>query len=223
MAHLTTFSFEFFYEFFREDASLLLLYHGAKNQKWPKTQLKRVLTSLKTGLIYLIICLKRSRKTDILMTLDKCDEPLQMAQTFEKPEAVGELYVPWHESELNHCPSKFHFWIQKFLFKKKKKKIEKTQTWCMMMVLNVNRTFYIDKIHDFPLVYLFSEWQMSGLSAPNSTDRFCKFWRSLSVMDLRTLTSNPGPHHHRIYDRREEVVDPVAMRAWVRGYAYTRA
>ena len=30
MAHLTNFSFEFFYEIFTEDASLLFLYHGAK-------------------------------------------------------------------------------------------------------------------------------------------------------------------------------------------------
>ena len=30
VAHLTDFSFEFFYEIFTEDASLLLLYHGAK-------------------------------------------------------------------------------------------------------------------------------------------------------------------------------------------------
>ena len=33
MAHLTNFSFEFFYEIFTEDASLLLLYHGAKKVK----------------------------------------------------------------------------------------------------------------------------------------------------------------------------------------------
>ena len=33
VAHLTNFSFEFFHEFFTEDASLLLLYHGAKSQK----------------------------------------------------------------------------------------------------------------------------------------------------------------------------------------------
>ena len=31
---------EFFYEIFTEDASLHLLYHGAKSQKWPKTQIK---------------------------------------------------------------------------------------------------------------------------------------------------------------------------------------
>ena len=40
MAHLTNFSFEFFYEIFTEDASLRLLYHGAKSQKWPKAQIK---------------------------------------------------------------------------------------------------------------------------------------------------------------------------------------
>ena len=70
--------------------------------------------------LILIICLKRSRKTNILMTLDKCDEPLQHWSNFKplkKPEAVGELCVrmPRCESELNHCPSKFYFWIQKLL------------------------------------------------------------------------------------------------------------
>ena len=42
MAHLTNFSFEFVYEIFTENASLCLLslYHGAKSQKWPKTQIK---------------------------------------------------------------------------------------------------------------------------------------------------------------------------------------
>ena len=29
-----------FYEMFSEDASLRLLYHGAKSQKWPKTHIK---------------------------------------------------------------------------------------------------------------------------------------------------------------------------------------
>ena len=36
MAHLTNFSFEFFYEIFTEDASLLFLYHGAKKSKMTK-------------------------------------------------------------------------------------------------------------------------------------------------------------------------------------------
>ena len=36
MAHLTNFSFEFFYEIFTEDVSLLLLYHGAKKSKMTK-------------------------------------------------------------------------------------------------------------------------------------------------------------------------------------------
>ena len=36
VAHLTNFSFEFFYEMFTEDASLLLLYHGAKKSKMTK-------------------------------------------------------------------------------------------------------------------------------------------------------------------------------------------
>ena len=35
-----TFPLIFFYEIFTEDASLLLLYHGSKSQKWPKTQIK---------------------------------------------------------------------------------------------------------------------------------------------------------------------------------------
>ena len=33
VAHLNNFSFEFFYKLFTEDASLPLLYHGAKSQK----------------------------------------------------------------------------------------------------------------------------------------------------------------------------------------------
>ena len=36
MAHLTDFSFEFFYEILTEDASLLFLYHGAKKSKMTK-------------------------------------------------------------------------------------------------------------------------------------------------------------------------------------------
>ena len=36
MAHLTNFSFEFSYEIFTEDASLLFLYHGAKKSKMTK-------------------------------------------------------------------------------------------------------------------------------------------------------------------------------------------
>ena len=36
MAHLTNFSFEFVYEIFTEDASLRLLYHGAKKSKMTK-------------------------------------------------------------------------------------------------------------------------------------------------------------------------------------------
>ena len=36
MAHLTIFSFEFFYKIFTEDASLPLLYHGAKKSKMTK-------------------------------------------------------------------------------------------------------------------------------------------------------------------------------------------
>ena len=40
MAHLTNFSFEFVYKIFTEDASLPLLYHGAKKSKMTKTQIK---------------------------------------------------------------------------------------------------------------------------------------------------------------------------------------
>ena len=36
LAHLTNFSFEFFYEIFTEDASLPLLYQGAKKSKMTK-------------------------------------------------------------------------------------------------------------------------------------------------------------------------------------------
>ena len=36
MAHLTNFSFEFFYDIFTEDASPLFLYHGAKKSKMTK-------------------------------------------------------------------------------------------------------------------------------------------------------------------------------------------
>ena len=36
MAHLTNFSFEFFYKIFTEDASRPLLYHGAKTSKMTK-------------------------------------------------------------------------------------------------------------------------------------------------------------------------------------------
>ena len=36
MAHLTNFSFEFFYDIFTEDASLLFLYHDAKKSKMTK-------------------------------------------------------------------------------------------------------------------------------------------------------------------------------------------
>ena len=40
VSHLTNFSFEFVYEIFTEDASPLLLYHGAKKSKMTKTQIK---------------------------------------------------------------------------------------------------------------------------------------------------------------------------------------
>ena len=40
VAHLTNFSFEFFYEIFTEDACQHLIYHCAKSQKWPKAQIK---------------------------------------------------------------------------------------------------------------------------------------------------------------------------------------
>ena len=40
MAHLTNFSFEFFYKIFTEDASLPLLYHGAKKSKMTKNSIK---------------------------------------------------------------------------------------------------------------------------------------------------------------------------------------
>ena len=36
VSHLTNFSFEFVYEIFTEDASLIVLYHGAKKSKMTK-------------------------------------------------------------------------------------------------------------------------------------------------------------------------------------------
>ena len=41
VAHLTNFSFEFFYKIFTEDASLRLLYHGAKRSKMTKNSNQR--------------------------------------------------------------------------------------------------------------------------------------------------------------------------------------
>ena len=41
VAHLTNFSFEFFYEIFTEDASLPFLYHGAKKSKMTKNSNQR--------------------------------------------------------------------------------------------------------------------------------------------------------------------------------------
>ena len=41
MAYLTNFSFEFFYEIFTADASLRLLYHGAKKSKMTKNSKSR--------------------------------------------------------------------------------------------------------------------------------------------------------------------------------------
>ena len=43
VAHLTNFSFEFFYEIFTEDASLLFLYHGEKKSKMTKNSNQGVL------------------------------------------------------------------------------------------------------------------------------------------------------------------------------------
>ena len=40
MAYLTNFSFEFVYDIFTEDASLLFLYHGAKKSKMTKNSIK---------------------------------------------------------------------------------------------------------------------------------------------------------------------------------------
>ena len=42
-ARLANFSFEFFYEIFTQDASLLFLYHGAKKSKMTKNSNKGVL------------------------------------------------------------------------------------------------------------------------------------------------------------------------------------
>ena len=55
VAHLTNFSFEFFYEIFTEDASLRLLYHGAKkvkNDQKPKSRGESCLKSLNFGVCF---------------------------------------------------------------------------------------------------------------------------------------------------------------------------
>ena len=56
VAHLNNFSFEFVYEIFTEDASLLLLYHGAKSQKWLKTKIKGGGPALRLC-VYALVCL----------------------------------------------------------------------------------------------------------------------------------------------------------------------
>ena len=189
--------------------------------------------------------------------------------------AVGQLYVPWCEYELHHCPSKFYFWIQQLLFFYEDRENPKMRLMMMVLSLNVLHALFLgrksypkiwrpqrtqvwpvvvighhlgprsfkanhssfdqvcgfcagmytgllafrwiqkwlqgiqgpcgsfrkfsikinftlkppiprspcldsdpmhaqglrrDKIRDFALVYLFFEWQMSGVSAPNSTD-----------------------------------------------------
>ena len=65
--------------------------------------------------------------TNILMTLDKLMRWTNAngLNIWKKPEAVGELYVPWCEPEQNHCPWKFQFGVKSSIFFTK---IEKTQT-----------------------------------------------------------------------------------------------
>ena len=43
VAHLTNFSYEFFYKIFTEDASLPFVYHGVKNSKMTKSSNQGVL------------------------------------------------------------------------------------------------------------------------------------------------------------------------------------
>ena len=52
-----------------------------------------------------------------------------------------------------------------------------------------------------------AQWKWSWTTAAESS--------SADSLEMHALASNPGPHHHRICDRR--VADPVVMRAWVRG------
>ena len=70
MAHLTNFSFEFFYDIFTEDASLLFLYHGAKKSKMTKNSNQGGPIGLEIGLLTKITfwsLLKVPFKTDLLV------------------------------------------------------------------------------------------------------------------------------------------------------------
>ena len=74
MTHLTNFFFEFFYETFTEDASLLFLYHGAKKSKMTKNSNQggdpAITIGLEIGLLTKITfwsLLKVPFKTDLLV------------------------------------------------------------------------------------------------------------------------------------------------------------
>ena len=76
--------------------------------------------------------------------------------------------------------------------------------------------------------FMIHKVRFNRFSDQRSTSR--ENWKLLmitmvTVYDLPacSLALNPGPHHHWINDHREEallfptVIDPMAMRAWVRG------
>ena len=65
MAHLTNFSFEFFYEIFTEDPSLLFLYHGAKKSKMTKHSIKGSCLRARSR------CRKQNAKPCVFMTVAK--------------------------------------------------------------------------------------------------------------------------------------------------------
>ena len=66
MAHLTNFSFEFFYEFFTEDVSLRLLYYGAKKSKMTKNSNQGVLPSTGINLFSLPYCHRNCKVEELV-------------------------------------------------------------------------------------------------------------------------------------------------------------
>ena len=91
MAHLTHFSFEFFYKIFTEDASLSLLYHSAKKSKWPKTQIKGgpALSSMKNRKVWWIWKIRVRRMTKKSRKKRNMIEDEQTDKQFSKNDLVN--------------------------------------------------------------------------------------------------------------------------------------
>ena len=106
MAHLTNFSFEFFYEIFTEDASSSILWcKNVKNDQKLKSRgpalMLRASRFSSPGIpknrSYSDYLLETLLEDEHFNALDKCDEPLQYWFNFKplkKLEAVGEVCVP---------------------------------------------------------------------------------------------------------------------------------